>query len=393
MSARTADLSSPVAVTVEGVPRLLTSGHDVYECMWAHIAAARSLVRIETYIWKRSAVAERFLKELQGALARGVQVELLLDAFGSAGLPAGYFDDLRYAGAEVVWFNTGRFFRQSLRNHRKLMTVDGSVAVIGGLNIGDEYDGDGITHGWRDFAVELRGEVVAALDTSMDHMFELADFGRSALRRFAQYYRLRRWGRQPRHASSRPVVLLGGPGTRGVRMQQVLRADLRGARDVIVYTAYLLPTLRMRRAIRAVARRGRVRLLTGAKSDVRAMRWGAEHLYPFWLRGGVELYEYQPQIVHAKLIVIDDVVYVGSPNMDIRSLRINYELLVRMPSADLAGQVRAAFEDDLTRSQRIEHDPWLRSRNWWQRLRSLWAFTLAVRLDPYLARRGLRGLS
>ena len=384
---------SPTLDSAGAEPKLLVSGRAVYECMWAHIAAARRVVRIETYIWKQGKVADRFLKELYDALTRGVQVELLIDAFGSAALPAGYFAALIAGGAELVWFNTGRLFRQSLRNHRKLMTVDGDVAVTGGLNIGDEYDGDGIEQGWRDFAVELRGPVVAALDTSMDHMFELAEFGRSALRRFAQYYRLRRWRRQSRHAGSRPVVLLGGPGTRGVRMQQVLRADLKGARDVILYTAYLVPTLRMRRAIRAVARHGRVRLLTGAQSDVRTMRWGAEHLYPFWLRGGVELYEYQPQIVHAKLIVIDDVVYVGSPNMDIRSLRINYELLVRIPSHDLARQVRATFEGDLTRSKRIEHDPWLRGRSWWQRLRSLWAFTLAIRVDPYLARRGLRSLS
>lgn len=373
--------------------RLLVAGSEVYECMWASMAAARSRVRIETYIWKPGSVADRFLQELHAAAARGVRIELLIDAFGSAGLPAGYFAALQSAGARVVWFNTRRLFRRSFRNHRKLMTVDGEIAVIGGLNIADEYDGDGINRGWRDFAVELRGDIVAALDTSMDHMFELADFGPGSLRRFAHHYRRRRWRRRPHQVTAAPDILLGGPGTRSVRMQHALRADLAGAHDVVVYAAYLLPTARMRRAIRAVASRGRVRLMTGARSDVETVHWAAQHLYPFWLRGGVELYEYLPQVVHAKLIVIDDVVYVGSANLDIRSLRINYEMLLRIPSAVLAGEVRAAFHDDLMRSQRIDYVTWRGQRRWWHGLRSLWAYLLLVRLDPYLAKRGLRGLS
>ncbi len=361
--------------------------------MWVNIAAARTVVRIETYIWKPGAVADRFLQELHAAAARGVRVELLIDAFGSAGLPAGYFSALQSAGARLIWFNKRRLLRRSFRNHRKLMTVDGQIAVIGGLNIADEYDGDGIERGWRDFAVELRGAIVAALDTSMDHMFELADFGPGTLRRFAHHFRRRRWRRSLHRAGGPPDMLLGGPGTRSLRMQQALRADLAHARDVVLYTAYLLPTSRMRRAIRAVASRGRVRLVTGAQSDVETVRWAAQHLYPFWLRGGVELYEYLPQVLHAKLIVIDDVVYVGSANLDIRSLRINYELLVRIPSSLLAGQVRAAFNDDLGRSQRIDYASWNGQRRWWHGLRSLWAFALLVRLDPYLAKRGLRSLS
>jgi cardiolipin synthase len=384
----------PAAESSAVSARLLIAGRQVYECMWALMAAARSRVRIETYIWKPGAVADRFLQELHSAAARGVRIELLIDAFGSSGLPAGYFAALQSAGARIVWFNTRRLLRRSFRNHRKLMTVDGESAVIGGLNIADEYDGDGISRGWRDFAVELRGAIVASLDISMDHMFELAAFGPGSLRRFAHHYRRGRWRRGPQQVTTAPDILLGGPGTRrSVRMQQGLRADLAGARDVTVYAAYPLPTARMRRAIRAVASRGRVRLVTGARSDVEMVRWAAQHLYPFWLRGGVELYEYLPQVVHAKLIVIDDVVYVGSANLDIRSLRINYEILVRIPSVALAGQVRSAFQDDLLRSRRIDYEAWRSQRRWWHGLRSLWAFLLLVRLDPYLAKRGLRSLS
>jgi len=353
--------------------------------MWSSIAAAQRVVRIETYIWKAGIVADRFLEELHAAAARGVRVEILVDAFGSERLGPAYFRSLQGAGARVVWFNQSRYFRGSFRNHRKLMTVDGHLAIVGGLNIGDEYDGDGIATGWRDFAVELRGPIVASLDSSMDQMFQLAGFTPMAVARFARRYL--RHHDVDRHSTG---LLLSGPGTRSGRLQRVIRSDLAAGRELSAYAAYLLPTWQIRRAMRAVARRGRVRLITGAQSDVPLVRWAAQRLYPFWLRGGVALYEYQPQIVHAKLIVLDDVVYAGSANLDIRSLRINYELMVRIPSRSLAEQVRQVFDGDLTRSERIDPAEWGRHRRWWQSLRSLWAYLLLVRLDPFLAGRGLR---
>jgi cardiolipin synthase A/B len=361
--------------------------------MWKAIAAARSRVRLETYIWKAGLVADRFLLELHAALGRGVRVELLLDAFGSDGLPADYFQALRAAGARVVWFNPRRVLRLSFRNHRKLLTVDAEVAVIGGLNIADEYDGDGVERGWRDFAVELRGGIVPVLDRSLDRMFRLADFGAQSLQYFARHYRAGRRRRVERTVAGSAALLLSGPGTRSHFMQASLRRDLQVCADVLIYAAYLLPPSRMRRAIRAVAHRGRVRLMTGALSDVPLVRWAAQRLYPFWLRGGVQLFEYQPQIVHAKLIAIDDIVYVGSANLDIRSLRINYELLVRVQSPALAAQVRAAFEQDLQRARPIDAAGWRATRRWWHGLVSLWAYLLLVRLDPYLARQRLKRLA
>jgi cardiolipin synthase len=373
--------------------RLLTGGSEVYGCMWAAIAAAQVRVRIETYIWKPGAVADRFLQEISAALARGAKVQILLDTFGSDGLPKGYFDALCDAGARIVWFNPSPVLRYSFRNHRKLMTVDSALAIVGGLNIADEYDGDGVTRGWRDFAVELRGPVVAALDESLDRMLELAKFTPNRLRRFALHLRHRRRLRPLSPQDVEDRLLLSGPGTRSARMPHALRVDLSGARDVLVYAAYLLPTVRIRRAIRSVARRGRVRMMTGTQTDVPLVRWAAQRLYPFWLRGGVQLYEYDAQVVHAKLIVIDDIVYAGSANLDIRSLRINYELLVRIPSADLAAQVRAAFVADEARATHIDHEEWLRKRHWWQWPLSFLAYELLVRVDPYLARRRLRRLA
>lgn len=361
--------------------------------MWAGIAAARQVVRIETYIWKPGAVADRFLQELHAAIGRGVRVELLIDAYGSEGLKEGYFAALVAAGARLVWFNPHRFLRGSFRNHRKLMTTDGELAVLGGQNIADEYDGDGIRSGWLDFAIELRGGIVHALDASMDRMFELAEFSPAALAKFARRHQGHGRWRKPDAGLQAASLLLSGPGTRSAKMQGALRQDLAAASRVAAYAAYLLPTSGMRRAIRAVARRGQVRLITGARSDVPLVRWAAQRLYPSWLDGGVALYEYLPQVLHAKLVVVDDVVYAGSANLDIRSLRINYELLVRIQCGALAEDVRRTLEHDLAYSQLIDAAAWRRQRRWWHGLRSFWAYQLLVRLDPYLSFRGLRRMS
>lgn len=355
--------------------------------MWAAIAAARHSVQLEIYIWKPGRIGDRFRELLVGAAGRGVRVQLLLDTFGAGGLPADYFAALLHAGGQLCWFNPKLLLRLSFRDHRKLQICDGQVAVVTGINIADEYDGDGIECGWRDFALEVRGPVVDDLSASFARMLSLASFGPSAMRRFA------RSRARERGAGDAETLLVSGPGLRTANLPRTLRNDLRHARDITAYAAYLVPTARVRRALRSAARHGTVRIITGAHSDVPLVQWAAERLYPSWLRSGAQLYEYQPQVMHAKLIVIDDIVYIGSANLDVRSLRINYELLLRIRSPPLAAQVRATMEADIARSRRIELKPWRDARSWWHPLRSWWAYFLLVRVDPYIARSKLRRLS
>jgi cardiolipin synthase len=349
-------------------PRLLAGGSEVFGCMLEAIAAARQSIQLETYIWRPGQVGERFLDALLTAVRRGVQVHLLLDAFGCDELPGNYFATLTGAGARLRWFNPKRLLRLTFRNHRKLLIVDQQLAVVGGLNIADEYDGDGIARGWRDVAVEVHGPVVADLHDSFVRMSGLARFSAKALRAFA-----RRNPTKP-HDDRPATLLVSGPGSRTASLQRTLRADLLRGRDVAAYAAYLLPTTRMRRALRAATRSGGVRIITGARTDVPLMRWAAQRLYPYWLRHGVRLYEYQPQVMHAKLIVIDD-------------------LLLRIRSAALAADVRAAVDADIARSNPVELQSWRAARRWWQPLRSWVAYQLLMRLDPYLARDHLRRLS
>src|SRR5262249_7612358 len=150
-------------------------------------------------------------------------------------------------------------------------------------------------------------------------------------------------------------------------IKRALRKDLEHAKDVKIIVAYFLPTWSLRRALGETARRGgSVQLILAGKSDVLISQLAGRSLYRRFLRPGVEIYEYQPQVLHAKLIIVDDIVYVGSSNLDQRSLQINYELMIRFQSREIANQAREVFAKDLKHSQQIELREWRTSRTLWQ---------------------------
>jgi cardiolipin synthase len=116
----------------------------------------------------------------------------------------------------------------------------------------------------------------------------------------------------------------------------------------------------------------------------------ARSLYHRLLKAGVEIYEYQPQILHAKLILADGIVYVGSSNLDVRSLNLNYELMLRFEIKTAAVEAREIFELALKHSQRIEFHRWRKSQTFWQRWKNHWAHLLLARIDPFVALRQFR---
>jgi len=382
------DLMPTEAVGVGHRCTLLVGGTAAYDRMLELIDAARESVDLETYIYRADAIGDGFRSALTAAAGRGVRVRVLVDAYGSESLPAGYFASLTASGAKVLWFNPKRLLRLSFRNHRKLLRCDGT-AVVGGLNIAEEYDGDGVARGWRDFAVEVDGGVVRALAESFERMWELAPFGRRQIRQF--------WTRRPRARGASAGVpdaelLLSGSGCPTAEMRSRLARDIRAARCCFAWAAYFLPSRRLRKALRVAARAGEASIVLSARSDVPTAGWASEYHFARLLRAGIRLHRYRPQIMHAKLVVADDVVYVGSANLDARSLRINFELLLRVRSRELASRLREEFAADVARSDELELERWTRKRTWWQRLRSYVAYQLLARLDPFLANRRFKSL-
>jgi cardiolipin synthase len=365
----------------------LRTGDETFPAMLAAIDSARASVCLETYIYAAGPLGERFRAALVRAQQRGARVRVLADALGSLSLPDSFWTPLREAGGEARFFNPVALNRLGIRNHRKLLVCDGAVAFIGGFNIAPEYEGDGVARGWRDLGLRVEGYLPAQLAASFDEMFALADF------RHKRFVRFRRPTLKRPSASHAEQLLLSGPGRGRNPIRRSLQKDFHRSHNVQIMVAYFLPTGRLRRLFGRVARRGgRVRLLLPGKSDVATSQLAGQSLYRRLLNSGVEIFEYEPQILHAKLFVLNDAVYVGSANFDPRSLSINYELMVRFENPRMADEARAIFGDALEHCRRIDAAEWRRSRTFWQRLKRRWAYFLLARIDPYIARRQWRGL-
>ena len=355
--------------------------------MLAAIAAARQSIELESYIYSDGRLGWQFLAALLAAAQRGVRVRVLVDAVGSWFLPDQFFRPLVAAGGEVRRFNPLHLWRFGVRDHCKLLVCDGAVAFAGGFNIADEYDGDGLAGGWYDLGVRLENPALAGeLAACFGELFTLADFRRHpGLRLFPL--------RRKRLREKIPVgeVLPTRPGRGASLFQRSLARDLSQARDVRIISAYFLPTRRVRRdLLRVIRRGGRVQLLLPGKTDVPVSQMAARSLYTRLLKAGVEIYEYQPQILHAKLILTDGTTYVGSSNLDIRSLNLNYERMLRFTDPAVAGEAREIFAAALGHARKIEQPQWRQSQTFWQRAKNHWAHFLLARIDPFVALRQFR---
>jgi cardiolipin synthase A/B len=365
----------------------LRAGREIFPPMLAAINAARESICLEAYIFAGGYPGQPIRDALVQAQERGVRVRVLVDAFGSMTLPSAFWDPLRAAGGEVRHFNPLFLNRLGIRNHRKLIVCDSQVAFIGGFNIAPEYDGDGVTQGWYDVGLQIGGPLPPQLAASFDDMFARADFQH---KRFARW---RRTGAKQTVHTPHDQLLLGGPGRGRSPLKRALQRDLARAQSVQIMVAYFLPTWRLRRQLEAIARRrGQVELILPGKSDVLVSQLASQSLYRRLLQAGVQLYEYQPQILHAKLMIVDEAVYAGSANLDPRSLSINYELMVRFGRRSMAEEARALFADTLRHCRAISREEWRKSRSLWRRLKQRWAYLLVVRIDPYLARRQWQAL-
>jgi cardiolipin synthase len=372
-------------VLAEHRARWLRDGDTAFAAMAALIEGARESIDLEAYIVRPGEPAQSLRSALLRACARGVRVTVLYDAFGSEGLPEDFFAALSAAGAQLRVFSPARRLRLAFRDHRKLLVCDAQRAIVGGLNIGPEYAGDGIRRGWLDLALQIEGPIAGALAASFAAMYALAPVNPAAIGEF------RRGVRRMAYGNGAVRLLLTGPGWPPGRLSRQLRTDLRRARAVRCMAGYFLPPRRIRRALRhCAANGGLVQLLLAGQSDVPVARYAAEHLYARMLAGGAQLYEYQPQVLHAKLFMMDDTVYIGSCNLDRRSLSVNYELLLRLEWPELAARGRELFVQALALSQPVPAEAWHARRHWWERLRSRLSYWLLTRIDPLVARRPLR---
>ncbi len=360
---------------------LLPSGESGLSQMGRLVDQARHNIQLQMYIYADDAAGRRLRQQLIAAASRGVRVRIIIDALGSFSLGADFFALLEAAGGEVRVFNPLHLGRFSHRNHRKLLVCDRRQAIVGGFNIGAEYDGDGVDKGWLDLGVRVGAELAGVLASSFDRFFVLAG------ERQPRFMRLRGATERREVRCDQGRMLLSGPGRGTNPLKASLLRDLSRAGDICIVSPYFLPPWSLRRRLMKRARHGaRVRLLLPGKSDVALAWYASRSIYARLIRAGIEILEYQPQVLHAKMVVADEVVLIGSANFNTRSLHIDYELMLRFKDADLSRRAKGWFDHHAERAQRIDRETLRRQSGLWTRLRQRVSYWMMARLDPLVAR-------
>ncbi len=350
--------------------RLLIDAQTFYPALLRAIGEARRHVHIEFFIYQRDRYGRQVLAALLAARARGVEVRLLLDQGGCQHLSAKFFQPLIDAGGKFAWFRSINPLRNrwafNLKNHRKLQIIDGTIAFVGGMNLGREYMGEDPRYGgWRDAQVELRGDVASALQRVFaDDWF------------FATDEKLLDDHYFPEHAPApeRLVqVVYDGPDIPEDRIQMTVVALLNAAKERAWLTAgYFVPHEPLLTALQLAAARGvDVRLLVSEKCDHPYLVQVGRSFYEALMKYGVRIFEYAPEkgINHAKVVTVDGRwLMIGSANFDIRSMRLNFELNVALHDAELVAQMDGVLRDDTEKdSDEIQLDEF-RRRPFKQRL-------------------------
>lgn len=344
--------------------------------MLAAIDGARIAVLLEMYLVRSGRITAAFIESLAGAAQRGVRVCVLFDGFGALRLARIDRRRLLAAGVELRFFNPLRLrnrLHNLLRDHRKILVTDGRTAFVGGAGLTDDFAG-AAGSSWCEVMVEIEGPVVADWQ---------AAFARTWRRCGGELALPAATTAAPGVPGAAARVSLSEARHRSILANGVIRRIDAAASRAWIMSAYFVPSRRFRKALRRAARRGvDVRLLLpGARTDHPWVRYAARRFYGRMLRNGVQIYEYQPQMLHAKVILCDDWVSVGSSNLDRWSLRWNLEANQEVADTAFADSVAQLFRDDCRRSLPISRRHWHR-RAWFDRLRE----SIAGALDRHLDR-------
>ncbi|MCS7024979.1 MAG: phospholipase D-like domain-containing protein [Bryobacteraceae bacterium] len=352
---------------VSGVPllggnsvRILNNGDEFYPAILEAVRGAQFSITMEQYIFATSTISREFAEACAERARAGVSVKLLVDAVGSGSLSAEIVRLLRSAGCELRWFHPIRWYnlhRVNNRTHRKSIIIDGQIAFTGGAGLDDHWRGNARNpNEWRDLQVRLEGPAVTPLQTGFALNWLLTT---GEVLTGPRYY---------------PVMDSEG----GVEVQTVLsspKGDLYAAsvlhqlaiccarQCIYITNPYFVPSNQTIALLEEAAARGvdiKV-IVAGAHSDSWWARMNSVRLYGALLDAGVEIYEYQPSMLHQKTMIVDRIwATVGTANFDDRSFLLNEESNVCFYDPDLVEQLRQIFFEDLARSHRVEAASWRR---------------------------------
>jgi len=355
---------------------LYKNGDEIFPAMTKDIREAKLSVNLESYIFQPDKAGRQFADALIAAAKRGVQVRLLVDAWGSKlkALDA----ELKAAGVQVHRYRPIRLFsiyKVGKRTHRKILVVDGKIAWTGGLGIEDRWLGNARnTQEWRDTQVRAVGPVAAQMQAifSEDWTYTTGEI----LAGEPFYPRLEKAG----EAHAQAIKASRGDSSSLAKMLYYV-AIKSATRSILIQNAYFLPDKQVRDALLEAVKRGvRVEVIVpGRHIDLPMVRFASWHHYGEMLQGGVKIYEYLPTMLHNKTMVVDGIYStIGSINFDARSMSRNAEESLAFYDRGFAKKMEAMFQEDKSRCDEISYGAW-KHRGLPQRLAELvfWIF------EPY----------
>ena len=358
--------------------QLLENGDEYYPALFDAIDNAQSKVFLETFIWFEDNVGRRLHAVLLRAARRGVDVQVLLDGYGSHGLSDSFVSELTSAGVAFRYYDPRRplfGMRTNLfrRMHRKIVVIDNKVAFVGGINYSAEHMSDYGPEAKQDYALQVEGPVVDDI-----LKFELENLPDHAQTRRWWQQRRRYHAAENRHPGEAQALFVwrDNDDHSDDIERHYLKMLSSARREVIIANAYFFPGYRLLHAMRNAARRGvQVKLIVQGEPDMPIVKVGAELLYNYLLKGGVQVYEYRRRPLHGKVALMDaHWATVGSSNLDplILSLNLEANLIIhdRAFNQTLRENLHGIIANDC---QRVD-EAMAPKRTWWNLAKNVVVF-------------------
>ncbi len=341
---------------------LLISGDDAFPRMLEAIKNARQHIHVQSFIIGHDSVGRTLMTALAEKAREGVKVRVLYDRFGSTHAVIGglFFRHRRTPNLQTAGWTMARLLKRqfniNLRNHRKVLIVDGEIAFTGGINLQAEHTTSEGRAAIRDYHVMLRGPIVSELQyTFLSDWYYITEEDPGTLLSVEHFPRLEPVGDVPIR------LVNGGPATELDEICDTLFACLVSAqKSILAVTPYLVPTNDIIQALRNAALRGvDVRIVVPEKNNHFYAGWAGRAYYEELLAAGVRLYERRPPFMHAKGLIIDDAVaMIGTANLDVRSLKLNYETNLMVYDGIFINSLKHVMLEEVAMSSELNLNLW-----------------------------------
>jgi len=372
------------------------AGHDLHvvhlpqdrlDAVLGLIARAKKSIQMFFYMFGDDATGREVRDALVAAANNGVHVQLIIDSFGSGNVSDHFFDALVEAGGCYHCFSKRKGLGYIIRNHQKILIADSAHALVGGFNITDDYFGRAGGNSWEDLGIIVSGVQAQKLSDYFEELARASNNGK------VRYRSIRNIIHQWRPGIGQVQWLLGGPTNRISPWAITFKRSLEAGKRFDIVSAYFSPSQTILRRLAKAAKHNKgSRLVVAGKTDNNATIAAARLLYRYLMRRKTQIFEFQSRPLHMKLMVIDDTVYIGSANLDVRSMFINLEIVVRIKDGGLALYMRKLIDELVTQSEEQTRILLKARDSYWSRFKAALAYFLVNSVDYTIGRRITFGL-